>query len=123
MSRKDLINRISKETFLSKKVVEEVLESLMGVLIEELVRTGKASFYGLFSMKTKFRKEYKGYTGIVPASDVIYIRFSKGIRDLVKDYGISTGRSEFINSKNWREFLKYSRAKKTGNTEKGLPRL
>lgn len=112
------MKEISKDTMLATSVVSDVLDSLEGVLVEELVRTGKTSIYGLVTITSASRPAYETIYGAVEAQDVLSSRISKPIRDMFRVYGPSSGKSGFITAQNWRKFLNYwKESEKQSQTE------
>lgn len=107
MRRDEMVKRISIANDLPTKVVSDTLDSLIGVLIEELVSTGKTGVYGLFKMSSFERPGYQTTFGYVPPQDTLRVKISTPIKNALKWFGPSTGRSSFITSENWRERLKW----------------
>lgn len=116
MNKGELVKAVAKEAMVPREVAVDVLEALMGVMIQELLNEGKTSFYGFFRLYTKVRDGYKTNLGWVPRADVAHVSLSRNIRTLVRYFGKSTGRAHAVTSRNWREALAYAIKRK--ETEK-----
>lgn len=108
MRNEELIRAISKDCLLSESVVSDVLNSLKGIIVKELLDTGSAKIYGLVNVSTVKRE--RGYTtslGEVMPGEYLSASISRPIRRLFRNFNSSTGKNHFVTPKNWQKFTKY----------------
>lgn len=106
------IKKISEHSGIRQDVVEIIINSMVDVMIDEIVNKGKFSFLGLFHIKAK---EWKGYSfgdekneNKVDNHSRLTISMSKRIRQLWKiRFDKFDGDTETITKDNWKEIYYY----------------
>ena len=89
MTRTELIDDLAQRTGLEKKDVKVFLDSLLGVIEDEIKKGGEVPLKGLGKFKVQHRKARVGRNPItgaelqIPAKTVVKFRVSKVCKDAV----------------------------------------
>lgn len=89
MTKKELVAKMSESTGVSKKVTEEVLESFVKVVSEELSNGGKVQLVGFGTFEVSERSEREGRnpqtgeTMTVPASKTAKFKAGNALKIMV----------------------------------------
>ena len=89
MTRTELIDDLAQRTSLDKKDVKVFLDSLLGVIEDEIKRGGEVPLKGLGKFKVQHRKARVGRNPItgaelqIPAKTVVKFSLAKALKDLI----------------------------------------
>ena len=89
MTRTELIDDLAQRTSLDKKDVKVFLDSLLGVIEDEIKRGGEVPLKGLGKFKVQHRKARIGRNPItgaelqIPAKTVVKFSLAKALKDLI----------------------------------------
>lgn len=105
LSRRKLASKISQDTDIRVDVVEEVLVSFTGIMIEELVNKGFFKMRSLFTIEGKQWGETKTLNGdIIPSRKRFTVKLSPYLKDL---YKLKQQTPEIkINKDNWQKIAR-----------------
>ena len=90
MIKRELVQKVSKETDLTQKEVKEVLETAFDVIKEAVASGEKVSLVGFGVFEKRTRAEKKGTNPstrepmVIPSTDVPYFRPGQEFKDEVK---------------------------------------
>ena len=89
MTRTELIDDLAQRTGFEKKDVKVFLDSLLGVIEDEIKKGGEVPLKGLGKFKVQHRKARVGRNPItgaelqIPAKTVVKFTLAKAIKDLI----------------------------------------
>ena len=89
MNKKDLVEAISSKTSTSKKSAEELLNTFVDVVSEELKKDGKVQLVGFGTFETRKRAARKGINPQtkeeikIPATKAPVFKAGKAFKDIV----------------------------------------
>ena len=89
MTRTELIDDLAQRTGLEKKDVKVFLDSLLGVVEDEIKKGGEIPLKGLGKFKVQHRKARVGRNPItgaelqIPAKTVVKFTLAKALKDLI----------------------------------------
>jgi len=102
------IKKISEHSNIRQDVVEMIVNSMLDVMVEEIINEGKFSFLGLIHIKSK---EWKGYSfgkgQKIDNHQRLTISLSKHLKELWKiRFNQFNGEKDVIDRNNWRDIYK-----------------
>lgn len=119
MGRQRLVSEVSKDADVMVEVVDDVLESLVNVIVEEIVNNGTFRLGNVFTIDSSSWKAYKGGLDDVPDMRRLKVRISSDLRKLYRLK--QADESVVIDRTNWRQMVKDEvRAPKASDTDPGF---
>lgn len=95
INKDDLINRVHEESFLSKSVIKQVVDSFLEYLIDAIESGEEIRIYELGTFKTSVRKAHKGYNPtekkhvMYPEQRRPHIKFNQSITKALQEKAVS----------------------------------
>lgn len=124
LSKKDIVNEISKDTLIKPDVVLDVINSLIDIAIEEIVNYGEFQLRNLFTITSYKRSAYDTQIGHVPAGETLSLKVSKKVRFLRKiKLTLLNNESGIIGRDNWKRAVDYYSNLKNNDIEGANPLL
>jgi hypothetical protein len=82
----DIVREISNATQIKPDIVRSILKAWADIFIRNIILYGKFQWHNLFTVRTKVRKEYKGFNVVTgeyetkPAMPILYMSLSSRIK-------------------------------------------
>lgn len=99
-TKKDMVEEIAKDTFLSRNVVEDVINRYTDILIDEIVNEGNVKIPRLFSVTSRVWKSNLQAQG--KPRRRLTVRMNRRLRELFKRFGPDSNLFGYLNKDNWR---------------------
>lgn len=101
LSKEEIITIISKDLYLRKDIIEEIISKYHDIIAEEIVNTGNFNISGILNVKSH---DWGGYTNklkTVEPHKRLSVKISQKLRLLFKNFGPGTPNHGNINRNNW----------------------